>query len=345
MFNCIAAQIGRCVASLGSPGSELEAGLACLTAVALEGNHLCRMLVNQGALPAVLTYCSSSQPARIRISALRALGSICCVIEGIQGLSALGGGELVVGVLRDRSRTEAERREAAGVLAQVTSPWIQENTGLPAIQANTQPIILAIKDLLGATSSLETFLLCSAALANLSSLVAASLGPLATSGVTPLLLNHAAASSSSVYIQDQIVTILANLAKIPLARTQMVESECLPLLVRILGSTSRNTAAAGGDPAQAAATDRTVSKSAIALARLCVDPATADAVVRLGGPARLTGLLRRQDQTETVKMAAAAALNTISIYSTAKVEDEADILKSCGYYTSETPISSLESFV
>ena len=37
----------------------------------------------------------------------------------LQGLSALGGGELVVGILRDRARTEAERREAAGVLAQV----------------------------------------------------------------------------------------------------------------------------------------------------------------------------------------------------------------------------------
>ena len=55
--------------------------------------------------------------------------------------------------------------------------------------------------MLGKTSSLETFLLCSAALANLSSLVTVSLGPLAASGVLGLLLNHQAAASASVYIQ------------------------------------------------------------------------------------------------------------------------------------------------
>lgn len=95
----------------------------------------------------------------------------------------------------------------------------------------------------------------------------------------------------------------------------MIQSQSLSLLVRILASSCKNK----NDPALVAATDRTVSKSAIALARLCIDPATADAVVRLGGLARLTGLVRRPEQTETVKMAAAAALKTISIYSSAKV--------------------------
>ena len=118
------------------------------------------------------------------------------------------------------------------------------------------------------------------------------------------------------------MTILANLAKLPTARTQILSSRALSLLVRILATTCKNRA----DAALVAATDRTVSKAAIALARLCVDPATADAVVRLGGLDRLVSLARRAGQTETVKMAAAAAVKTVSIYCSAQVKKETPLL-------------------
>ena len=96
-----------------------EVALTCITSLALEGNNLCRLLVQHGALAAILALAGPEHPVKTRISALRALGSICCVLEGIQGFSELGGPEVVVAILADRGRGEGERREAAGVLAQV----------------------------------------------------------------------------------------------------------------------------------------------------------------------------------------------------------------------------------
>ena len=138
------------------------------------------------------------------------------------------------------------------------------------------------------------------------------------------------------------------------ARTQMIHAEALPLLVNILkgGSTASKE-----DAALLAATQRTLSKAAIATARLCLDPASADTVVRLGGLDRLVDLAR--GNVHTVKIAALAAVKTVSIYCSASLNIDLETLidtekgnnlevvkGGCGeYYTTETPISSLESFV
>ena len=97
-----------------------------IISLALEGNHLCRLLAGQGAVPALIDICTGrSAAAEVRVAALRALGSVCCVPEGIAEFEAGGGPDLVVGLLSDRTAAEEERSEAAGVLAQVTSPWIE----------------------------------------------------------------------------------------------------------------------------------------------------------------------------------------------------------------------------
>ncbi len=148
----LGSQIQRCVANIlhgggsgDSGGEKEETALASITALALEGNNLCRLLVGQGALPALLALCQDSRPAGVRIAALRALGSICCVLEGIQGFLALGGQERVVDILADRRRSEGERREAAGLLAQLTSPWIEGNVGFPGIELFLQEVVFSLK--------------------------------------------------------------------------------------------------------------------------------------------------------------------------------------------------------
>jgi hypothetical protein len=151
----LGSQIQRCVANIlnggigDSAGEREETALASITALALEGNNLCRLLVGQGALPALLALCQDSRPAGVRIAALRALGSICCVLEGIQGFLALGGQERVVDILADRRRSEGERREAAGLLAQLTSPWIDGNVGFPGIELFLQEVVFSLKGNLG----------------------------------------------------------------------------------------------------------------------------------------------------------------------------------------------------
>ena len=61
-----------------------EASLGVMTGLALEGNNLCRLLVSHGAVDSLLGLCNArDSELETRISALRALGSICCVLEGI----------------------------------------------------------------------------------------------------------------------------------------------------------------------------------------------------------------------------------------------------------------------
>ena len=78
-------QIKTCVDSLAEVAkTELNMSLNVMTSLALEGNNLCRLLVQYGAVDSLLALCTNvDTKLDVRISALRALGSICCVLEGI----------------------------------------------------------------------------------------------------------------------------------------------------------------------------------------------------------------------------------------------------------------------
>ena len=77
-------QIRTTIHSLGGTEAEMNLGLNVMTSLALEGNNLCRLLVRHGALDRLLALSTDGRSSRdTRISALRALGSICCVLEGI----------------------------------------------------------------------------------------------------------------------------------------------------------------------------------------------------------------------------------------------------------------------
>ena len=97
-----------------------------------------------------------------------------------------------------------------------------------------------------------------------------------------------------------------------------------------------------------AATERTVSKAAIALARLCLDPVIADKVVEMGGLETLYPLADTDNNcNETIRIAALAAIKTISVYSSNSAATELDLSSNDIYYAcaSQVQTSSLESFV
>ena len=52
---------------------------------------------------------------------------------------------MVLRVLGDLRRGEEERREAAGVLAQVLSPWIDGNTNIQEIDNAMTDIVISLK--------------------------------------------------------------------------------------------------------------------------------------------------------------------------------------------------------
>merc|ERR1719270_682198 len=339
-------QVCLCVERLVEGGGEVGGVLSTLTSLALEGNALCRLLVRAGAVRRLLALCSlSSSHVQVRVAGLRALGSICCVLEGIRQFREARGAQLVVEVLSHKGRGEEERREAAGVLAQVMSPWIEGNCGMEEAEGSLTDIVSSLRDLIASSSSLETFLLCSAALANLTSMVPSSLNTVSNSNLLALILSHSAASSSSIYILEQLVTVTVNMAKLGSARGQLVRAGATNFLFSVLSLGDRE------EPAEAvvrAATERTVSKAAIGLARLCLDPTTADSVVRLGGLDKLFPLAEGgSEQCETIRIAAMAAIKTISVYSS--VEQQSRKVSGVDRCTSGRDqaggASSLESFV
>ena len=192
--------------------------------------------------------------------------------------------------------------------------------------------------------SLETFLLCSAALANLTSMSPASLTCVSSTNLVTILLQHTASQARSVYILEQLVTTIVNLAKLATARKQMLGARVLSFLLKIFELCDAH--AHNEETVIRAATERTVSKAAIAVARLCLDPVIADQVVELGGLEILYPLAETSSKgpSETIRIAALAAIKTISVYSSV-TEKLVDTNLKSDYYSSEIPTSSLESFV
>ena len=201
-----------------------------------------------------------------------------------------------------------------------------------------------VSDLIMMSHSLETFLLCSAALANLTSMSPASLTCVSSTNLVTILLQHPASQARSVYILEQLVTTIVNLAKLATARKQMLGARVLSFLLKIFELCDAH--AHNEETVIRAATERTVSKAAIAVARLCLDPVIADQVVELGGLEILYPLAETSSKgpSETIRIAALAAIKTISVYSSV-TEKLVDTNLKSDYYSTEIPTSSLESFV
>jgi hypothetical protein len=147
--------VGRLAESV-EPG-QLEAALGQLTALGLEGNHLCRLVARHGGVRLLVAALSSPRcTAPVRGPALRALGTVCCVLEAIRQLEEVQGVEVIARILGDRAIREGDRAEAAGVLAQVTSPWIEENDYILGVTENAFYLVQSLTgEWLGYTRPLQ----------------------------------------------------------------------------------------------------------------------------------------------------------------------------------------------
>ena len=56
-------------------------------------------------------------------------------------LEESGGIEIVSDTLRDSGATEEEKSEAAGLLAQVTSPWIENNSSIEGLSRHLGQLV------------------------------------------------------------------------------------------------------------------------------------------------------------------------------------------------------------
>merc|ERR1712218_47985 len=120
----------------------------------------------------------------------------------------------------------------------------------------------------------------------------------------------------SIYIQDQVAAVLANMAANSDCRSEVVKHGGLPLLLQFLmARVSTSNDLKPEDYAQMAATERVLQKSAIAISRLCNDKRLAEEVVRLEGLGRLVELCKNESErvgSDGVLVACLAAVRKIA---------------------------------
>ena len=262
----LSSKVGQIVSSLNSTtatAGQMESCLVTMTSLGLEGNHLCRLMTRHGAVSLLVHILSTSQHREVRAATLRALATLCSVLEAIRQLEEVRGVEVIAKLLSDLTVTESERAEAAGVLAQVTSPWIEDNDYVLGVTENAFNLVKNLTELCRNTRCDETFLLGSAALANLSFLSPLILTAMSGQDTVRTMLQYLSRTvSPSVYIQDQVATIIANMA----ARQDTQESLHSSNLVNVLLYLLAASPATDHLPVLAA-TQRVQQKAAIAIGR------------------------------------------------------------------------------
>ena len=241
---------------------NLEQSLVNITSLGLEGNHLCRLMTKHGAVSLLISILSQ-ESCPVRAPTLRALATLCSVLEAIRQLEEVRGVEVIARLLGDLSIGEAERAEAAGVLAQVTSPWIEDNDYVLGVTENAFTLVRDLTTMCAATKCDETFLLGSAALANLSFLSPLILTAMSAQDTVLVLLQYLTHNvSPSIYIQDQVATVLANMAARHDTQESLLSCNIVNVLLYLLAASPGTE-----DLPVLAATQRVQQKAAIAIGR------------------------------------------------------------------------------
>ena len=276
---------------------ELKAGLLplqdqlgapqCLEALNLlvqlgkkQWSQLYTVLCQLRTVDQLVNLCRHSSGSRqVVLLSLRSISSISCTVEAIRQLEEAGGIYLVTDLLTSAPSLEV-RVEAAGVLAQITSPWISENHRVEGLEAALGPVVAQLSTLSRLECGEDSFLLVSAALANLSLMEPTSMKHMLLHSTTRILLRRGLETpSSSVFTRDQVVTVVAALAGSREGRQHILQTGGVELLVDQLCSSLHHLE----EPAEVAATERVIKKSAIALCRLCVEPEPRRILEQRGG--------------------------------------------------------------
>ena len=328
---------------------SVQDALVLVSRLGLQGNHICRIFAREGGMSVLLDLLGSTRGLQHRGMVLRALGTLCCVKEGILHFQEQGGMERIAEVLREDTE-ERIRMEAAGVLAQVTSPWIDNCLDPCQVDQHGYDLVSSLNAMCSSTKSCETFLLCTAALANLSylsPLLLTAISQLDT--LTPLLSFISSRVTPSIYILDQVATLLANLSANQHTRESLLDQEVVPALLLLLAA---DPGPGDRSPPVLAATQRVQQKAAIAIGRLSVHKDVCLSVLSAGGLDRLVELSvsreARLDSDYTLVSVVTAVRKlsqTVDIVKEIQTLGAHDILDSNILHSMQVYSPMLESFV
>ncbi|XP_066265128.1 protein inscuteable homolog [Branchiostoma lanceolatum] len=296
----------------------IKASITSLVGVAQGEPQMCHLIVKEGGVRALFTICRQDTANFVKSQALRAVATLCSVPEAIAEVEKVDGVGCLTDILCDPLTTEATRTEVAGVLAQITSPMLDHYRHVSGFIENMEDLLRGLIGLCATATSPEVFLLGSAAIANITFLDSMASEFLARNQVARVLITSSVRLKvSSIFIKDQLCTVLANVAMLEQCREDIIKCNGLTVLVGFLHEKPPYN-----KQTERVACERVQQKAAIALARLCKDVNTAGVVKQLRGLQRLVELCRKPKERNYSDSVLVACLATLRKLATVCGEDE-----------------------
>jgi hypothetical protein len=308
--NVLTKEVKKLVEKLENPCSELDlrATVTGITSLCLRKENLIESFTKNDVVPILLILCEKCEGSSMRSLLLRALSTLCCSTFAVRQFEKFSGMQIINETLgEDLSKPEPERSEAVALLAQVTAPWIEDNHAIQGLQDFSKALVKSLTKFASTTKCCQNLLLCAAALANLSTMDNKCIKYMLHMNTVQVLLEsvNKRGPCASIYLLEQVATLIANMTSLEAARKQLTSLQTVPALLCFLKSGN-----VGEDVEK-----RLQQKAIIALSRLCSEKDAAAQVVELGGVDKLVRMCREKNErfsNDAVLVATLATLRKIA---------------------------------
>lgn len=285
---------------------------AALCTLAQDSPSMCDLITRVNGVEALLSVCEIRELRCIWPTALRALTLLCSQTAATRAFDQCAGVLIIRDILQDKNSSEQEKTEAVGLLTQITAPWT-ETPVLRGMKESMDQLIKSLTEVMNKAGNSEEFLLATAAVANLSFLDPIAVAYLHKYGTTRNLIMACRHKSiaQSVFVKDQVATVLANVASEKACHRDVVECGGLTVLLSLLQLRPNMLQ----KQVEVDICERIQQKSAIALARLCTSAMVAERVIQMQGVHRLVALCKEpkeRNNADSVLVACLAALRKIA---------------------------------
>ncbi|XP_071136156.1 protein inscuteable homolog isoform X1 [Mytilus edulis] len=290
----------------------LATAMRTIVTLGLEGEHMCYIIAREGGVRALLEICHTESLEFAHCQALRALATISCVAESLFEIEKEGGVETLIEILCDTTVGEKVRGEVAGVIAQITSPCLENYQQMSDLVDKLEDLLRSLLGLASTTESYEIFLLSSAAIANITFMDSLGCEILAQYEAPRILIKACSTPiANSVFAKDQVVTVLANMVAVDVCRPCIINNNGISLCLELLSICPADYKSAS----EISACERVQQKAAIALTRMCREEEIGKIICTSEGIPRLVQLCRyakERNNSEAVLVACLAALRKIN---------------------------------
>ncbi|XP_076348836.1 uncharacterized protein LOC143246267 [Tachypleus tridentatus] len=273
----------------------LKRSIAALTSLGLFGERMCEVIVKAGGVKALIAICMERKWRHLHSAVFRSLTVICSVPSAVREIEEAKVIEFIINTLCNDTSSNHLRSEAAGLIAQITAPWMDSSvSNLPSITENMKELVKYLTDLASTASTQEVFLLATAALAHLSSYNTSACDWLRKFQTLRVLVSacYHGDICDLVFIREQVMTVISNMAASQDCGKEVIDSGAVELLIHFLQAQPPKSQS----QAELAACERMQEKSAIVLAHLYTNKDTTAKIVQIKGVQQLLCLCKDEEK-------------------------------------------------